>query len=65
MCDLGGKVLFLTHKSATLPKGFWRNPTRNIGQFRSREPSKHKIRAFFIEVRTKSNVLRRMNRAKR
>jgi hypothetical protein len=50
------------HTLAALPKSFQReNLDKIIGHFRSRKQKRHKARTFLIEVRTKSNLLRRMN----
>jgi len=49
---------------STIPKSFWRNSTRNVGNSGA-ENHPGIGRAFFIDVSTKSNVLRRMNCDKR
>jgi hypothetical protein len=60
-----GKVLSHTHRDLNDPKKLLEEFDKKRRQFRSREPSRHRARAFFIDVSTKSNVLRRMNCDKR
>ena len=56
----------ILRRLAALPKSFRRkNSYKTIGHFRSRKQKRHKARAFFIDVRTKSDLLRRMNCAQR